>query len=185
VIDWLDGGAFFLYVCGDAKSMAKDVRATLVHARAEVKALTPEAAERAVAELERNKRYLLDLCRTTCPADISPHSPSGAWVSFKEGSEPANAIAGVRIVFAALVLAGTAVRPAFSQFPFQDRDRSKSMRVPPAITSDLPPQRMKLSFGCRCRGHDREYLSRCRGPHLETSRQQPPPSRQSRPPRKR
>jgi sulfite reductase alpha subunit-like flavoprotein len=36
--------------------MAKDVRATLVHA-----ALAPEAAERAVAELERNKRYLLDV----------------------------------------------------------------------------------------------------------------------------
>jgi sulfite reductase (NADPH) flavoprotein alpha-component len=60
VIGWLDEGAF-LYVCGDAKSMAKDVRATLVHAHAEVKALAPEAAERAVAELERNKRYLLDV----------------------------------------------------------------------------------------------------------------------------
>jgi sulfite reductase (NADPH) flavoprotein alpha-component len=60
VIDWLDGGAF-LYVCGDAKSMAKDVRAALVRAHADVKALAPEAAERAVAELERNNRYLLDV----------------------------------------------------------------------------------------------------------------------------
>jgi tripartite-type tricarboxylate transporter receptor subunit TctC len=60
VISWLDGGAF-LYVCGDAKSMAKDVRAALVHAYADVKAVTPEAAERAVAELERNKRYMQDV----------------------------------------------------------------------------------------------------------------------------
>ena len=46
------------YVCGDAKNMAKDVRATLVRAYADVKALTPEAAEQAVASLERDKRYL-------------------------------------------------------------------------------------------------------------------------------
>src|SRR5471032_803727 len=57
LIEWLDGGAYF-YVCGDAKNMAKDVRATLVRAYAEVKALTAEAAEQAVASLERDKRYL-------------------------------------------------------------------------------------------------------------------------------
>ena len=44
LIEWLDGGANF-YVCGDAKNMAKDVRATLVRAYADVKALSPEAAE--------------------------------------------------------------------------------------------------------------------------------------------
>jgi sulfite reductase (NADPH) flavoprotein alpha-component len=60
VIGWLDGGAL-LYVCGDAKSMAKDVRTALVRAYADVKALAPEAAERAVAELERNKRYMQDV----------------------------------------------------------------------------------------------------------------------------
>jgi sulfite reductase (NADPH) flavoprotein alpha-component len=60
VIGWLDGGAF-LYVCGDAKSMAKDVRTALVRAYADVKALAPAAAERAVAELERNKRYMQDV----------------------------------------------------------------------------------------------------------------------------
>jgi sulfite reductase (NADPH) flavoprotein alpha-component len=60
VIDWLDGGAF-LYVCGDAKAMAKDVRTVLVRAYADAKALAPDAAERAVAELERNKRYLQDV----------------------------------------------------------------------------------------------------------------------------
>jgi sulfite reductase (NADPH) flavoprotein alpha-component len=59
LIEWLDGGAHF-YVCGDAKNMAKDVRAALVRAYAEVKALSPEAAEQAVASLERDKRYLQD-----------------------------------------------------------------------------------------------------------------------------
>ena len=59
LIEWLDGGANF-YVCGDAKNMAKDVRATLVRAYAEVKALSPEAAEQTVASLERDKRYLQD-----------------------------------------------------------------------------------------------------------------------------
>jgi len=42
------------------------------------------------------------------------------------------------------MLAGTAVPPAFSQFPFQDRDRPESMRVPPAITSDAPPTDVPL-----------------------------------------
>lgn len=60
IVEWLDGGASF-YVCGDAKAMAKDVRATLVRAYADVKALAPEAAERAVVELERGKRYLQDV----------------------------------------------------------------------------------------------------------------------------
>ena len=59
LIEWLDGGAHF-YVCGDAKAMAKDMRATLVRAYADVKALSPEAGEQAVASLERDKRYLQD-----------------------------------------------------------------------------------------------------------------------------
>jgi sulfite reductase (NADPH) flavoprotein alpha-component len=59
LIEWLDGGAFF-YVCGDAKNMAKDVRATLVRAYADVKAIAPEQAEQAVAGLERDKLYLQD-----------------------------------------------------------------------------------------------------------------------------
>ena len=49
------------YVCGDAKQMAKDVRATLVRAYADVKSLSPEAAEQAVAALERDKRYQQDV----------------------------------------------------------------------------------------------------------------------------
>jgi len=59
LIKWLDGGAHF-YVCGDAKAMAKDVRAALVRAYADVKALSAEAAEEAVVTLELEKRYLQD-----------------------------------------------------------------------------------------------------------------------------
>ena len=59
LVEWLDGGAYF-YVCGDAKAMAKDVRAALVRAFADVKSLTPEEAEQAVVTLEREKRYLQD-----------------------------------------------------------------------------------------------------------------------------
>jgi sulfite reductase (NADPH) flavoprotein alpha-component len=60
LIDWLDKGAYF-YVCGDMNAMAKDVRAMLVRAYADVKALTPEAAEQAVRDIEREKRYLQDV----------------------------------------------------------------------------------------------------------------------------
>ncbi|MEA2986312.1 MAG: sulfite reductase flavoprotein alpha-component [Alphaproteobacteria bacterium] len=59
LIEWLDKGAYF-YVCGDAKAMAKDVRATLVKAYADVKGLSAEAAEKAVAGLDRAHRYLAD-----------------------------------------------------------------------------------------------------------------------------
>jgi sulfite reductase (NADPH) flavoprotein alpha-component len=48
------------YVCGDAKAMAKDVRATLVRAYADVKSLAPDLAEQAVGQLERDKRFLQD-----------------------------------------------------------------------------------------------------------------------------
>jgi sulfite reductase (NADPH) flavoprotein alpha-component len=41
--------------------MAKDVRAALVAAFADVKTLSPEAAEVAVAELERGRRYHQDV----------------------------------------------------------------------------------------------------------------------------
>jgi sulfite reductase (NADPH) flavoprotein alpha-component len=60
LVDWMENGAYF-YVCGDVKAMAKDVRATLVQAFADVKALSREAAEQAVQELERGRRYLQDV----------------------------------------------------------------------------------------------------------------------------
>jgi sulfite reductase (NADPH) flavoprotein alpha-component len=60
LVDWLEGGAS-LYVCGDAKAMAKDVRATLTRVFADVKSVPADAAEAAVADLERNKRYLQDV----------------------------------------------------------------------------------------------------------------------------
>jgi sulfite reductase (NADPH) flavoprotein alpha-component len=60
LVDWLDNGAYF-YVCGDAKKMAKDVRAMLVRALADVKSLAPDAAEAAVRELEKSRRYLQDV----------------------------------------------------------------------------------------------------------------------------
>jgi sulfite reductase (NADPH) flavoprotein alpha-component len=60
LVAWLDGGAIF-YVCGDMNAMAKDVRATLVRAYADVKSISPEAAEQAVASLERDKRYQQDV----------------------------------------------------------------------------------------------------------------------------
>ena len=60
LIDWLEQGAYF-YVCGDAQAMAKDVRATLARAYADVKALSPEAAEEAVLALDRGQRYLQDV----------------------------------------------------------------------------------------------------------------------------
>src|SRR5215475_14181535 len=62
LVGWLDGGAYF-YVCGDAKAMAKDVRATLVRAYADVKGLGTDVAEQAVVELERGRRYLQDTYR--------------------------------------------------------------------------------------------------------------------------
>ena len=60
LVDWLENGANF-YVCGDAKSMAKDVRAMLVAAYADVKTLSGAGAEQAVAALERDRRYLQDV----------------------------------------------------------------------------------------------------------------------------
>jgi sulfite reductase (NADPH) flavoprotein alpha-component len=60
LVAWLDGGAT-LYVCGDAKAMAKDVRAALVRSIADVKGLEAKAAEAAVATLERERRYQQDV----------------------------------------------------------------------------------------------------------------------------
>ena len=60
LIDWIEAGAQ-LYVCGDAKAMAKDVRGAIVAAFADVLALRPDAAEARVAELERGGRFQQDV----------------------------------------------------------------------------------------------------------------------------
>jgi sulfite reductase (NADPH) flavoprotein alpha-component len=59
LVDWIENGAY-VYVCGDAKTMAKDVRATLVRAFADVKTISAVEAEGAVSALERERRYLQD-----------------------------------------------------------------------------------------------------------------------------
>ena len=59
-VDWMEGGAY-LYVCGDAKAMAKDVRRAVVRAYADVKALADDAAEAAVRRLEADGRYAQDV----------------------------------------------------------------------------------------------------------------------------
>ena len=60
VVERLENGAHF-YVCGDAKSMAKDVRSTLARAWADVKSVSPEIAEQELAKLEREHRYQQDV----------------------------------------------------------------------------------------------------------------------------
>ncbi len=60
LVSWLDSGASF-YVCGDAKAMAKDVRAALVGAFVSVKNLSEADAEAHVSGLERAKRYQQDV----------------------------------------------------------------------------------------------------------------------------
>jgi sulfite reductase (NADPH) flavoprotein alpha-component len=60
LVSWLDGGAH-LYVCGDAKNMAKDVRGAVVKAYAITKGLSAADAEAQVAALERSHRYQQDV----------------------------------------------------------------------------------------------------------------------------
>ncbi len=60
IVDWIESGAS-LYVCGDAKAMAKDVRHAVVGAYSDVRALGAEQAEQEVAALERAGRYQQDV----------------------------------------------------------------------------------------------------------------------------
>ncbi|GJE56788.1 MULTISPECIES: diflavin oxidoreductase [Methylobacterium] len=60
LVEWLDGGAAF-YVCGDAKNMAKDVRAAVVRVFSKHKGLSDADAEAHVAGLERARRYQQDV----------------------------------------------------------------------------------------------------------------------------
>ncbi len=59
---WLQSGAY-LYVCGDAKRMAKDVHQTLIDIAREQGGLTPEAASAYVNDtlMKKERRYLRDV----------------------------------------------------------------------------------------------------------------------------
>ena len=57
---WLEGGAH-LYVCGDAKNMAKDVEAALHQIVVEQGGLVSEAAADYVRRLRQEKRYQRDV----------------------------------------------------------------------------------------------------------------------------
>lgn len=60
LIDLIDKGAV-IFVCGDAKNMAKDVNSTFVAILAQEKELTEEAATTFLMELRKEKRYLEDI----------------------------------------------------------------------------------------------------------------------------
>lgn len=57
---WLEEGAY-LYLCGDAHHMAKDVEATLIRIVERWGHRTPEAAQDYIKTLRRDKRYLKDV----------------------------------------------------------------------------------------------------------------------------
>lgn len=57
---WLDEGAF-IYVCGDARRMAKDVHRALIDVLADAGGMTTEAAEEYLFELKRQGRYQRDV----------------------------------------------------------------------------------------------------------------------------
>ena len=60
VWDWIQQGCY-IYVCGDAKKMAKDVEATLKQVMKEAGGLSEEKARESIKELRSTKRYLLDV----------------------------------------------------------------------------------------------------------------------------
>ncbi|MFK0376467.1 assimilatory sulfite reductase (NADPH) flavoprotein subunit [Pandoraea sp. NPDC090278] len=60
VYEWLQEGAY-LYVCGDAEHMARDVHAALTDVIAEHGGLSQEAAAEYVKTLQREKRYQRDV----------------------------------------------------------------------------------------------------------------------------
>lgn len=57
---WLEKGAYF-YVCGDKQYMAKDVHDTLINIIEKEGAMTREAAEAYLTELQKQKRYQRDV----------------------------------------------------------------------------------------------------------------------------
>lgn len=57
---WLEAGAY-IYICGDAKRMAKDVHATFVRIISEQGQRSQDLAEDYMTQLKRDKRYLRDV----------------------------------------------------------------------------------------------------------------------------
>ena len=57
---WLEADAY-VYICGDAKRMAKDVHTTLVRIISEQGKMSEEQAEDYMNRLRRDKRYLRDV----------------------------------------------------------------------------------------------------------------------------
>lgn len=60
VYHWLENGAH-LYICGDAKLMAKDVEKTLCEILSNYKNLSPEEAKTHLRSLKKEGRFLLDV----------------------------------------------------------------------------------------------------------------------------
>jgi sulfite reductase (NADPH) flavoprotein alpha-component len=58
--DWIQNGAY-LYVCGDAEKMAKDVDATLQKIAATQGGLIEEDARELLKALRKERRYLQDV----------------------------------------------------------------------------------------------------------------------------
>lgn len=57
---WIEEGAF-IYVCGDAKQMAKDVNETLLQIIEKEGTLSKENAQLYIKQLRKQKRYLMDV----------------------------------------------------------------------------------------------------------------------------
>jgi sulfite reductase (NADPH) flavoprotein alpha-component len=60
LFQWLENGAY-LYVCGDAHRMAKDVEATLLHIVKEEGAMDEASAKQYLKKLKTEQRYLRDV----------------------------------------------------------------------------------------------------------------------------
>lgn len=60
LIKLIDKGAY-IYVCGDAKNMAKDVMQAFVGAFQTGRQLSEDDAKKAVLQLQMDKRYLQDI----------------------------------------------------------------------------------------------------------------------------
>ncbi|MEZ9466511.1 assimilatory sulfite reductase (NADPH) flavoprotein subunit [Vibrio breoganii] len=60
VWQWLQDGAY-LYICGDADRMAKDVQSTLLEIAQQQGGLNPESAEEWLKDLRKQKRYQRDV----------------------------------------------------------------------------------------------------------------------------